>query len=118
MTPTEWRAAAAHVTELLDAPWRFGDWCLAAERLDLIDERTTILLADRRWEGTELAACTFVAERFPPPRRRPLPWSYHDAVARLPPAAADDLLDLAAMESWTLQELRRAARTMTRELTR
>lgn len=104
------------VGDLLDAPWEFGDWALAADALGLVDERTDILNDDRRWEGTELAHYAYVAERIPTSRRRHLPWSYHDAVARFPVQVQEALLDLAESEAWTLQEIRRAAREAAKEL--
>lgn len=102
---------------MLDMPWSFGDWCLAADDLGLVDERTDVLKADPRFEGTMLAHYAYVCERVPPRRRRSLPWSFHEAVARLPSDVQDDLLDLATSEDWTLQEIRRAAREATRDLT-
>ena len=102
--------------DLLAAPWEFGDWCLAADDLDLVDERTRILKSDERFEGTMLAHYAYVSERFPPSRRRVMPWSFHEAVARLPDDIQDDLLDLAVSERWTLQEVRRAAREAARGL--
>lgn len=116
MNEHEWRASAVRVVaDLLSAPWEFGDWALAADGLGLTGERTEILNSDPRWEGTELAHYAYVAMRIPLARRRPVPWSYHDAVARLPPSTQDRLLDLSESEAWTLQEIRRAAREAAKE---
>lgn len=107
----EWRIVGASlIGDLLDLPWLFGDWCLWADENGTIDERTDLLKADARFEGRELAHYAFVASRIEPARRRLLPWSYHDAVARLPSDLQDDLLDLAQSEEWTLQEIRRVTR--------
>lgn len=116
MTPDEWRDAAVHVVEdLLGSPWAFGDWLLAGEQLGLIDERTDILNSDLRFEGTEMAHYAYVSERIPTARRQPLPWSYHEAVARLPTTMQDMLLEVSQLEQWTLQEMRKAARQVAQE---
>ena len=118
MNASTWRRTAERLlNDLLDSFWEFGDWCLAADELDLVDERSAYLNADPRFEGTELAHYAYVAERIPPDRRREMPWSFHEAVARLPEQYQDTLLDLAELEEWTLQELRRATRETIKELT-
>ena len=113
----EWRIAADRIVhDLLSMPWEFGDWCIAADDLDVVDERTEILKDDARFEGTLLAHYAYVSERITATRRRALPWSYHEAVARLPVDVQDALFDLAEIEAWTLQEIRRASREAAKEL--
>lgn len=119
MTPDDWKAEALRLIDhVLDAPWALGDWLTAAEptQLDLVDARTEILNSDPRFEYTELAHYGFVAERIPPSRRHPLPWSYHAQVARLPDAHQDQLLEVALIESWSLTELRTAVRETQKEI--
>jgi hypothetical protein len=77
---------------------RFGDQAIqAVAELDF-DPRTLI--------NTKSIASRFPRER----RRRDLSFNHHAAVAYLDPRRADDLLEQAAAEHWTVKELREATR--------
>jgi hypothetical protein len=110
--------AEQHLTDLLQLPWTIGDWAAAAVDHPTLHDRLTEILRSRPdIDGAQLAHYTYVAQRIPPERRHHLPWTYHDAVASLPPDDADRLLYLATLEGWTLTELRRIARTVKAETT-
>lgn len=109
----EWQRVAERLDDLLALPWTLGDWAAAATNDRNLHQRLVdIIRTNPRVDGAQLAHYTYVAERITPQRRQPLPWTYHDAVAPLPPDIADQLLAIAAAEAWTLTELRRTARTM------
>jgi hypothetical protein len=101
----------------LDAPWLIGDWLNAAEMIGADDDLVACLNSDPRWEATTVAQWRYVASRFPESRRaRRLPFPFFAAVAELPEAAADALLDLAVVEGWTLGTLTKQVASKKKEV--
>jgi hypothetical protein len=87
--------------------WWLGDWWLYGE--DRWDEAPQAIPMGYSAETLRKAAWT--AQRIEPARRHPeLSHGHHEAVAALPPADQDRLLDRAATEGMNRHHLRQAAK--------
>lgn len=103
----------------------FDSWLEYGKKLQTVERSIMWLLADwarhgeRKWgeyytQAVEITGyskqtlqnAVWVAERIPPEERREsLPFSFHAAVAALPPEERSELLDLAEGEGWTRAQL-------------
>jgi len=94
--------------------WWIGDWLLYGERT--YGERYAQAVEATGKTPEALRKYMWVAERMTPDRRREaLTFGHHDAVAALPPAEADAILDeaeaaVAEGNPWPVSEVRRRAR--------
>jgi hypothetical protein len=93
-------------------PWWVGDWWAFGEhRYGARREMTE----DPGWQGPAYRTCAnsaAVCRAFEISRRREaLSFSHHEAVAALPTAEQDRLLDLAEREGWSRQRLRHAIKS-------
>ena len=85
--------------------WWIGDWLRFGERR--WGEMYAQAVEDTGRGEDTLRAAKWVAEKFENVRRRTdCSWSHHKEVAALPPAEADELLDLAEREGLSTRELR------------
>jgi hypothetical protein len=88
--------------------WWLGDWWRYGEHH--YGEAATVA-APTGYSAETCRKAAWVADRIEPVRRRPdLSFSHHDAVAALPPADQDRLLDRAATEGLDRHHLRQAAK--------
>lgn len=92
--------------------WWIGDFLIAAPTNE---QRAHFLNTHPGLDPIEAARARICARTFPPERRRTtLSWHMHWAVHKLPPELADHLLDGAATNNVTVQQVERAARLQTR----
>lgn len=92
-----------------------GDWLRYGERR--YGERySQAIQASTGYQATTLANLAYVASQIEPSRRREIAFGHHQAVASLPPAEQDDLLDQAERGHWTVRETREQARALKGEI--
>ena len=86
--------------------WWIGDWLRFGD--GKWGETSAQAVEDTGRQGQTLLDAQWVASKFVDNsrRREELSWSHHKEVAALPPAEADELLDLAEREGLSTRELR------------
>lgn len=108
------RRATTLAAVAVGVPWWMGDLFLFADTCGL-EVRNELVDSFPGLDTTTLAKWMRVAEVFPVERRRPdCPWEWHEAVYRLPPAVADEILAEAEANGSSLQDVRNAATLWTR----
>ena len=88
------------------AQWDLGDWA-QRKPAGMVDDRAAALA------GVSLQRvrfCRWLSNKFPSDRRRRISHTHHAEVAALPEDVADQLLDQAAEERWTVARIRAEAR--------
>ena len=95
------------------ARWALGDWWRSPERPN--DVTVDTVANELGLAPAAIWQAAWLANRFPPSRRRNCSHSHHQEVAALSPAVADALLDQAVAERWTVARIRQAARKAARE---
>jgi hypothetical protein len=89
--------------------WWIGDFLNFGERT--YGEKYAQFIETTGKTPEALRKYQWVAEQMSPKRRREaLTFGHHDAVAALPPAEADKILDDAEANDWSVGDVRRAAR--------
>jgi hypothetical protein len=97
------------VAAVSNSAWDLGDWINAGKHqwgdyYKLASEITGIPVKTLQDYG-------YVAKRFPA-RAGNLSWAHHRLVAWIPPEAAQQWLELAAAEHWSIRELQAALRSV------
>jgi hypothetical protein len=111
----EWAAAGRRIGSVSRSiQWLLGDW-IAYGNLKF-GERYTRAAQITGYDTQTLMNMVYVAARFPASRRREkLSWSHHEAVAALGDADQVRWLDQAAVNRWSVADLRTMLRAARRE---
>lgn len=106
----DWRSIGAALVHMArNVLWWLGDWWRYGEREY---GEAASQAAPTGYALQTVRAAAWVADRFSESSRRrdDLTWAHHREVAALPPAKADELLDLAEREDLSTRDLRQEVR--------